>query len=54
MLKSTIFACGFAALLAGMPLSASAADVAPAALIIAQGGLGDGSWNDTANAGFQA
>jgi len=26
----------------------------PAALIIAQGGLGDASWNDTANAGFQA
>lgn len=34
--------------------SALAGDVAPAALIIAQGGLGDGSWNDTANAGFQA
>ncbi|MCC7319665.1 MAG: BMP family ABC transporter substrate-binding protein [Rubellimicrobium sp.] len=27
---------------------------APVALVIAQGGLGDGSWNDTANAGFQA
>ncbi len=33
---------------------AGAADVAPAALIIAQGGLGDGSWNDTAYAGFKA
>ena len=32
---------------------ASAADVKPVALIIAQGGLGDGSWNDTANAGFE-
>lgn len=31
-----------------------AADAAPAVLIIAQGGLGDGSWNDTAYAGFQA
>ncbi len=46
-------------LLAGAALSittlgVSAADVKPAALIIAQGGLGDGSWNDTANAGFQA
>ena len=33
---------------------ANAADTKPAALIIAQGGLGDGSWNDTANAGFKA
>jgi len=33
---------------------ALAADTKPAALIIAQGGLGDGSWNDTANAGFIA
>ena len=33
---------------------AKAADTRPAALIIAQGGLGDGSWNDTANAGFKA
>ena len=30
------------------------ADERPAAMIIAQGGLGDGSWNDTANAGFQS
>ncbi|MDN5786574.1 BMP family protein [Pseudorhodobacter sp.] len=30
------------------------ANDAPVALIIAQGGLGDGSWNDTANAGFTA
>ena len=36
------------------PQMVLAADVAPAALIIAQGGLGDGSWNDTANAGFTA
>ena len=34
--------------------AAIAANMAPVALIIAQGGLGDGSWNDTANAGFQA
>ena len=27
---------------------------APAALVVAQGGLGDGAWNDTANAGFEA
>lgn len=27
---------------------------APVALVVAQGGLGDGSWNDTANAGFTA
>ena len=45
---------GMAAILASVSPSAMAADVAPAALIIAQGGLGDGSWNDTANAGFQA
>ena len=32
----------------------AAADVAPAAIIIDSGGLGDGSWNDTAYAGFQA
>ena len=30
------------------------AETAPAALIIAQGGLGDESWNDSANRGFQA
>lgn len=34
--------------------SVIAEDMAPVALIIAQGGLGDGSWNDTAFAGFQA
>lgn len=34
--------------------AASAADDSPAALIIAQGGLGDESWNDTAHAGFTA
>ncbi len=43
---------GIAAML--MSSMAMAADVPPAALIIAQGGLGDGSWNDTAYAGFQA
>lgn len=43
---------GVAAML--MSSMAMAADVPPAALIIAQGGLGDGSWNDTAYAGFQA
>ncbi len=54
MLKSTAIAGGFAALSLGMAMPAMAADVAPAALIIAQGGLGDGAWNDTANAGFEA
>ncbi|MEM6462446.1 MAG: BMP family ABC transporter substrate-binding protein [Pseudomonadota bacterium] len=54
MLKSTATACGLAVLAFSVPISAMAADVAPAALIIAQGGLGDGSWNDTANAGFQS
>ena len=34
--------------------TAVAAGSAPVAMIIAQGGLGDGSWNDTANAGFKA
>ncbi len=43
-----------AAALASVSSIAIAADVPPAALIIAQGGLGDGSWNDTAYAGFQA
>ncbi|MEM0934528.1 MAG: BMP family ABC transporter substrate-binding protein [Pseudomonadota bacterium] len=33
---------------------AALAEERPAALIIAQGGLGDGSWNDTAFAGFEA
>lgn len=52
MFKTTILAGGVAlAMLAG---PVAAAEVAPAALIIAQGGLGDGSWNDTANAGFKA
>ena len=45
---------GAAAVLASVSSIAMAADVPPAALIIAQGGLGDGSWNDTAYAGFQA
>jgi len=45
---------GAAAIVTGLSSMAMAADVAPAALIIAQGGLGDGSWNDTANAGFEA
>lgn len=51
--KTTI--AGFVTLagVAGL-YTATAADVAPAAMIIAQGGLGDGSWNDTANAGFKA
>lgn len=44
-------------LLAGtaMSLLASAgfAADAPVALVVAQGGLGDGAWNDTANAGFE-
>lgn len=45
-------------LLAGTALAllsapAFAAD-APVALVVAQGGLGDGAWNDTANAGFES
>jgi basic membrane protein A len=51
-LRYAFLAAGVAA--AAMSIPAGAADVAPAALIIAQGGLGDGSWNDTANAGFEA
>lgn len=43
--KSTIALCAATAVLA---------DERPAALIIAQGGLGDASWNDTAYAGFQS
>lgn len=45
-------------LLAGTALSLVAstgfAADAPVALIVAQGGLGDGAWNDTANTGFEA
>jgi len=52
MLRYSALAASLA--LAIMSSSGMAADVAPAALIIAQGGLGDGSWNDTANAGFKA
>lgn len=52
MLRYAFLAAGVAATAISTP--ASAADVAPVALIIAQGGLGDGSWNDTANAGFEA
>ncbi len=53
MKKLIKFLLAGAALGIGMS-GASAADMKPAALIIAQGGLGDGSWNDTANSGFQA
>lgn len=52
MLKITALAAGTA--LAALSGAAAVADTNPAALIIAQGGLGDGSWNDTANAGFKA
>lgn len=52
MLKYAALASGIA--LAAIASPVTAADVSPAALIIAQGGLGDGSWNDTANAGFKA
>jgi basic membrane protein A len=34
--------------------TAAMADDRPIAMIIAQGGLGDGSWNDAANVGFQS
>ena len=50
-LRQTLMGGAAAMLMSSM---AMAADVPPAALIIAQGGLGDGSWNDTAYAGFQA
>ncbi|MCY6380197.1 BMP family lipoprotein [Hoeflea prorocentri] len=52
MLKKAAIASALALSWATVP--ALAADKPPAALIIAQGGLGDGSWNDTANAGFKA
>jgi basic membrane protein A len=47
---------GIAVLALSLALSsrASAADVAPVALIIAQGGLGDQSYNDLADKGFRA
>lgn len=47
---------GIAVLALSLALSsrASAADVAPVALIIAQGGLGDQSYNDLADKGFKA
>ncbi len=48
-LKTLLASSAFA--LAAVP---ALADSAPAALIVAQGGLGDGSWNDTAYAGFEA
>lgn len=48
----------FRMFLAGSALSLIAlpgfAAEAPVALVVAQGGLGDGSWNDTANEGFTA
>lgn len=55
MRSRTSLAAGTAALLASVsPFSAVLAQDAPVALIISQGGLGDGSWNDTANKGFEA
>jgi basic membrane protein A len=50
-LTKAILAATVAASLSGPVF---AADMAPAALIIAQGGLGDGAWNDSAYAGFKA
>lgn len=49
-------ALGIAAAMVGTTFTPVAAqeETAPVALIIAQGGLGDGSWNDTAYAGYQA
>lgn len=52
MLKNTMLAAGVA--LTALTAPANGTEVAPVALIIAQGGLGDGSWNDTAFAGFKA
>lgn len=49
-LSGSIGVLALSALAAGPAL----ADGRPVALIIAQGGLGDGSWNDTAFAGFEA
>lgn len=52
-MKTGILLAAAAALAVGTANVAHAAD-APVALIIAQGGLGDGSWNDTAYKGFEA
>ncbi len=54
MRKSNILAGTLAILLTSITTLALTADMKPAALIIAQGGLGDGSWNDAAIAGFDA
>ncbi len=51
MLKQSAIAIAAVALAAASGFGV-AAQVSPAALIIAQGGLGDESWNDTAHAGF--
>lgn len=51
MSRKAVLAAAAATLMAAAPAVASDS---PVALIIAQGGLGDGSWNDTAHAGFQA
>jgi basic membrane protein A len=52
----SLIALALAATAFAVPLAAPAARASerPVALIIAQGGLGDGSWNDTAFAGFKA
>lgn len=52
MIKKSIFV-GISAVSMMFATSVMAND-SPAALIISQGGLGDGSWNDTAYAGFTA
>ncbi|QBY00809.1 BMP family ABC transporter substrate-binding protein [Rhodophyticola sp. CCM32] len=49
-LFKALTASGMALLAAG----AAGAEDRPVAMIVAQGGLGDGSWNDTAFAGFEA
>ncbi len=54
MKKLSALAIGATMALSAAALPATAQDVAPAALIISQGGLGDGSWNDTAFEGFEA
>jgi basic membrane protein A len=54
-MRKTWFPLLIALIVAMVPVGTSlAAEKAPAALIIAQGGLGDESWNDTAYAGFKA
>ena len=51
MVRALLFA---SAAMLGLAVTPAVAESDPVAMIIAQGGLGDGSWNDTAFAGFEA